>query len=214
MSKNMLKEKFQKFKEKLEVKEGKEGNKKIENMVVFVLILIVTIVAINYILSNDKSTNKSNLSSEGRTLAQSSNEEKQTNSIQENSNASDIETRLENILSNIKGVGNVKVLITYSQESTIIPMYDEDTTTSSTEEKDSGGGTRTVNETSSKKDIIYEENDGVKTPITQSVINPTIEGAIITAQGATDATVKSNIVQAVEAVTGLATYKIQVFEMQ
>ena len=59
----------------------------------------------------------------------------------------------------------------------------------------------------------YEEKNGVKTPITQSIINPTIEGAIITAQGATNADVKTNIVQAVEAVTGLATYKIQVFEM-
>ena len=43
---------------------------------------------------------------------------------------------------------------------------------------------------------------------------PVIEGAIITAQGATDANIKTSIVQAVEAVTGLATYKIQVFEMK
>ena len=106
-------------------------------------------------------------------------------------------------MSKIKGVGNVKVLVTYSQTNRIIPMYNEDSSTSTTEEKDSGGGTRTVNENSSKKDIIYEEKNGVKTPITQSIINPTIEGAIITAQGATNADVKTNIVQAVEAVTGL-----------
>ena len=42
---------------------------------------------------------------------------------------------------------------------------------------------------------------------------PTIEGAIITAVGAGNATVKSNIIQAVEAATGLATHKIQVFPM-
>ena len=95
-----------------------------------------------------------------------------------------------------------------------MPMYDEDSTESTTEEKDSGGGTRIINESSTKKDIIYEENNGVKTPITQSVVNPKIEGAIITAQGAGDANVKANIIQAVEAVTGLATYKIQVFEMK
>lgn len=77
-----------------------------------------------------------------------------------------------------------------------------------------GGGTRVVNETSTSKEIIYEENDGVRTPMTQSVVNPKIEGAIITATGAGNADVKTNIVQAVEAVTGLATYKIQVFEMK
>ena len=45
------------------------------------------------------------------------------------------------------------------------------------------------------------------------MIMPTVEGAIITAQGVSDATVKTNIISAVEAVTGIATHKIQVFEM-
>lgn len=36
----------------------------------------------------------------------------------------------------------------------------------------------------------------------------------MTADGAANATVKNNIVQAVEAVTGLQTHKIQVFEMK
>ncbi len=49
-----------------------------------------------------------------------------------------------------------------------------------------------------------------KTPITQKVVQPKIEGAIITAKGANDMTTKTNIIQAVEAATGLATHKIQV----
>ena len=77
-----------------------------------------------------------------------------------------------------------------------------------------GGGTRTVNETTNKKDIVYAENNGTKTPVTQSTVNPTVEGAIVTARGATNAEIKANIIQAVEAVTGLATHKIQVFEME
>ena len=63
------------------------------------------------------------------------------------------------------------------------------------------------------QEIVYEENDGEKTVITQKVIEPQIEGAIITAKGAGSAEVKTSIIQAVEAVTGLATHKIQVFEM-
>ena len=68
-------------------------------------------------------------------------------------------------------------------------------------------------ETGSSKEIIYEETNGEKTPITQSIISPKIEGAIITAKGAEDTTVKANIIQAVEAVTGIASHKIQVFAM-
>ena len=68
-------------------------------------------------------------------------------------------------------------------------------------------------QSSNKKEVIYQEINGEKEPVTQSVIKPKIEGAIITAVGANDSNVKSNIVQAVEAATGLATHKIQVFEM-
>ena len=60
---------------------------------------------------------------------------------------------------------------------------------------------------------MYKEENGEKTPITQKVIQPKIEGAIITAKGASNVNVKTNIIQAVEAVTGLAVHKIQVFEM-
>ena len=92
-------------------------------------------------------------------------------------------------------------------------MYNETSKTSSTDETDTYGGNRKIQETDTQKDIIYQEEDGKKTPITQKIIQPKIEGAIITAQGANNATVKTNVIQAVEAVTGLATHKIQVFEM-
>ena len=207
----MIKEKLEKLKEKMSNKEGESNKKTIENLVVFVIILIITIVAINYIWSGDKGKTKTN-NEDNKKLA--SVENHLDINKQETNTTYDTEARLEDILSNIKGVGKTKVLITYSQTSQVLPMYNEDSSVSITEETDSGGGTRTVNESSSKKDIIYEESNGVKTPITQSVINPKIEGAIITAQGASDANVKTNIIQAVEAVTGLATYKIQVFEMK
>ncbi len=210
----MFRGKLEKIKENLKKNEGENNKKTIENLIVFVVLLIITIVAINYIWSGNKKSNKT-INDENKKLAvienNTQNKENTSNNLNNNN---DIELRLENILSNIKGVGNVKVLVTYMKTSQVIPMYNEDSSSSVTEEKDSGGGTRTVNENSSKKDIIYEETNGVKTPITQSVINPQIEGAIVTAQGAGNADVKTNIVQAVEAVTGLATYKIQVFEME
>ena len=107
----------------------------------------------------------------------------------------------------------VKVMITYSETSKTIPVYNEESTQQDTEETDSNGGTRKIMQTDTRKEVIYEEVDGNKTLITQSVISPEIEGAIVTAEGAINATVKANIVQAVEAVTGIATHKIQVFEM-
>lgn len=47
-----------------------------------------------------------------------------------------------------------------------------------------GGGNRKISESSIKKEVIYQEIDGEKVPVTQSTIKPKIEGAIITATGA------------------------------
>ena len=118
------------------------------------------------------------------------------------------------ILSTIKNVGKVKVLINYSESSSLVPLYNESTTTSSTEEGDTSGGTRNVTETETKKDVVFSEKSGNKDPVTQKTIMPTIQGAIVTAEGAGNATVKTNIINAVGAVTGLSIDKIQVFELE
>ena len=58
------------------------------------------------------------------------------------------------------------------------------------------GGTRTIETSDENREIIVDSENN---PITEKVIMPKIEGA--------------NIIQAVSAVTGLATHKIQVFKM-
>ena len=73
-------------------------------------------------------------------------------------------------------------------------------------------GIRTINENTSKKEVVYEENNGQKSVVTSSVITPEIKGAVILAKGANNGTVRNNIIQVVEAATGLPTHKIQVFE--
>lgn len=202
-----------KLKELIKKEEDINGNdkKKIENIVFFIIILIITIVAINFIWNGSKTKKENTNTSYSKQLATN----KDNETIEVGSNTSDdLEQRLELILSNIQGVGEVKVLINYAESSEIVPMYNENEKTSTTEESDTSGGTRKIQETDTQKDIIYKEDSGEKIPITQKVINPKVEGAIITAKGASDATIKTNIIQAVEAVTGLATHKIQVFEMK
>ena len=196
------------FKDKLKEFTTAEGNnkKKIENLVFLIVILIVTILIINFILKSDKSSIKEEKNANKvLALSESSNEETSNNEMQ---------NELEKILGTIKGVGKVKVYISYSESSKTIAMYDEKTTTSSTEETDSGGGLRNTTSTQTQKDVIFSEKDGSQVPMTQKVIMPTIEGAIITAQGAKNANVKTNIVNAVKSATGLSIDKIQVFEME
>ena len=201
-----------KLKKMFSNKEEEGGNKrKLENIFAFAIILIVTIIAINFIL-NDGKSEKTESNDPNKRLA-TTQETNTSNDVSETNEKDELVKNLENILSKINGVGRVEVMITYSETSKTIPVYNEESTQEDTEETDSNGGTRKITQTDTRKEVIYEEVDGNKTLITQSVISPTIEGAIITAEGASNATVKANIVQAVEAVTGIATHKIQVFEM-
>lgn len=176
--------------------------KRIENLVSFLVILVITLIVINKILKGDNKSSKNYKNEVGVELA--------SETVSTNANSDDLELKLEKILSKINGVGKVSVLITYSESSTLIPIYNVSTSTSTVEEKDTSGGTRTTETQNNQKDVI---TDGSSNVITEKMIMPTVEGAIITAQGAKDSTVKSNIISAVEAVTGIATHKIQVFEM-
>ena len=194
---------------KLVEKDKEEGNnkKKIENLVFFIIILIITIVIIN-IIWNDKNTSKNVKEVDTNKKLATTNQVQ----VEQVSKEDTLSQKLEAILSQIQGVGEVKVFINYSESSEVVAMYNENSKSSTTEETDTSGGIR--KETDSQKDIIYQENNGTKTPMTKKVIEPKIEGAIITAKGANNIDVKTNIIQAVEAATGLATHKIQVFEMQ
>lgn len=199
-----------KLKEIIRSEDSDENNKKkIENLVFFVILLIATIVMINYIWNGRKTSNKTLTNTAGKQLAMTDNSS--STSIKDSEN---LEQKLESILSQIQGVGEVQVFINYSESSETVAMYNENTKTSTTEETDTSGGTRKVESTDSQKELVYQEENGEKAPIIQKTVQPKIEGAIITAKGASNATVKTNIVQAVEAATGLATHKIQVFEMK
>ena len=168
---------------------------------------------INYIWNGNKSSNKTITNSAGKQLAATQNSQIKNKEESILNDTSNLEVRLETILSNINGVGSVKVFINYAESSETVAMYNENSKTSVTEETDTSGGIRKVEETDSQKEIVYQDNNGNKTPIVQKTVQPKIEGAIITAKGASDINIKTSIIQAVEAATGLATHKIQVFEM-
>ena len=151
------------------------------------------LLSINVIWNKDKKEDNKSTIDENKKLATIEENSKDDNSL--------TSEKLENILSKINGVGKVKVYITYSQTSQIIPIYNEDISQKDTQEEDTQGGTRKVVETDTKKEVVYDEKSGSKTIITQSIVSPKIEGAIVTAEGGNNTNTKANIIQAVEAVT-------------
>ena len=197
---------FEKFKKAF------SGKRKNENLIALLVLCVIVVISINYIWNDGKNAKSSE-------KAQKSDYEKENNvmlvSNNDTDDCSNLEKKLENILSKIAGVGETKVMITYAQSSSIEPVYDENSKESNTVENDKSGGTRSISETDNQKQVVYKQNsDGSKEPITKSTSSPKIEGAIIAAKGASNEEIKAKIIDAVKAATGIPAHKIQVFEME
>ena len=178
----------------------KDEKRKTENLILFLIILIVTLIVINKILDGSKKTEIIDEKSGAELVTK-------VESEIENVDEYDLETRLEDILSKISGVGEVDVLLTYSETTSNSPLYNESLSESiSTSEN----GETTETKTESKEIFTDSQNEAV----IQKQIYPKLEGAIVIAKGAGNTSVKTNIIYAVEAATGLLTHKIQIFEMK
>lgn len=158
----------------------KGNNKKnIENLVVFLVLLIITIIAINTIFGDKVEKNENDTSY--KVLAEEIDPNIYSNKI--DTSEYNLQDELKDILSKIQGVGKVDVLITYSETSSISPVYNESHSTSTTEELDTEGGKRTIESTNMNKEIVLEDRSGESQFITEKIIMPKVEGAIVIAEG-------------------------------
>ena len=122
----------------------KDKSKKTENLIAFLVILVITLIIMNNIIKEDDTKKSKDVS--GTELVSSG--------VQNHEMSTDLEKRLESILSKIDGVGKVSVLVTYSQSNTVIPMYNESMSKSVTEETDTSGGVRTIQSEDSEKSVV------------------------------------------------------------
>ena len=181
----------------------KDEKKKIENLIAFLIILIITLIIVNKILSGNKQAE--NIVNETETELVT-NVKKQVVEVNTDNEYS-LKQELEDTLSKISGVGKVQVLLTYTESSSISPLYNE--SISSSTSTDSQG---TTTETKTESKDIFTDNS--KEAVTQKVVMPKLEGAIVIAEGAGNVDIKANILSAMEAATGLLSHKIQIFEMK
>lgn len=146
--------------------ENKE--KRVENLVSVLIILIITLIVINKILDDEPQEKVDYQNEIGVELAEDEIDVLST----------DLEKRLENILSKISGVGDVSVLLTYKESGSLVPIYNINSSISTIEEKDTSGGSKITETESMQKDVVTESDESV---VKEKNIMPVIEGAIITA---------------------------------
>jgi len=119
-----------------------------------------------------------------------------------------LESKLENVLSQLKGVGKVKVMITLEDTTEIIPAFNTTKNNENTKEIDSQGGTREiVREDMTMQMVTNEEGE----PIVLKEIKPTIKGVIVIADGAENLEVKEMLYEAVKTVLGIPGKRVEIY---
>lgn len=124
----------------------------------------------------------------------------------EDTYADALETRLENALAKVEGVGNVKVMITLASSSEKVVEKDREMT-SEVQEGESG-----EKNTSSSETAVYANGNGEEMPYVKQELSPRIEGVLVIADGGDNAIVIENITEAVQALFGVDTHKIKVMK--
>ncbi len=106
----------------------------------------------------------------------------------------DLTSQLEELLSQIQGVGSVRVLLTQASGEAYRYQYDE-------------SGDR-------KDTVIITDSDRNQSPVLQQILPPKYLGAVIVCQGAETPAVKLAVVEAVSRLTGLGADAISVLKMK
>lgn len=123
------------------------------------------------------------------------------------------EDKLEQLLSSMKGVGNVRVMLTFVSSEELVVEKDAPTVRSNTVESDSAGGNRTVSQFETGDTTVYRNVSGDSVPYVVKVLNPRVEGVLVVAQGAADSVVSRNITEAVCALYGVEVHRVKVLDM-
>lgn len=140
---------------------------------------------------------------------------KQVNTTTINKNVSSYdytatEKRLEEVLSKIEGVGEVKVMINYNGSGEKITAK---TVSTSTTSSTSAGGA--VNSTTSiTESPVIINNNGSSSPYVLKEISPQITGVIVVAQGADKPITKLSIMRACQTILQINATYIEIFTMK
>lgn len=122
-----------------------------------------------------------------------------------------LQSDLQQILSQIEGVGDVQVMITFESVEEKEIAYNTTQSTSVTSESDNQGGERVTEQSSEDQNAIMVSQDGGNTPLVVTEKYPEMKGVIIVAQGASDPNIKYKLMKCVENTLDLPAFKVTVY---
>ncbi|NLZ55024.1 MAG: stage III sporulation protein AG [Thermoanaerobacteraceae bacterium] len=121
-----------------------------------------------------------------------------------------LEKELAELLCQVKGVGNVDVMITLEDEILIEPAFNTINTEKTSEEKDNEGGVRTITEKQTNQQVVLLRRNGEEDAMVLKKTTPKIKGVLIISDGASAANIREKIIKSTATLLDIPIYKISV----
>jgi len=182
--------------------QNKKGRRRIENLVIILILGVIIIIVASSLFKEDKKTEKN--AEVVETIALSSN--KAQDELQE------FEKRLEQILSEIQGAGNVKVMVTWNSDGEVVHAYNQTEESVLREQQDGAEGFSKSDEKKLQKELVFIDSGTGRVPVVIQKIKPEVKGVVVVADGAGSSSVRQDIINAVEALLGIPRHRIQVLK--
>ncbi|MCC8045450.1 MAG: stage III sporulation protein AG [Clostridiales bacterium] len=125
-----------------------------------------------------------------------------------------LEARLEEILSQVEGVGKVRAMITLQSDGKKVVEKDTEQSQSREESIQSEESSLSEQSSGSETTIYEKDSSGSETPFVVEELSPEILGVLVIAQGAGSAAIEAEITEAVMALFGIEAHKIKVMKME
>lgn len=123
---------------------------------------------------------------------------------------SEMETKLEKVLSQIEGAGRTEVILTLKSDMEIILQQDAKTR----QYREMEDGALTVQESENEFKTVLSGGSSSGQPIVVKRLYPQFQGALVVCQGARNSAVQMAVIEAVAALTGLKSSEITVATMK
>lgn len=180
-----------------QISEKLKTSKNIEFLIALLIVGVIISIAASVFLEGDKNQQEDITADDKKTEHQEI-------------NGDYLEDKLENVLSQIQGAGQVSVMITYESGPEIVAAYESSETNNTTEEKGEAGISKTTKQRETNKKPAELQNQGSTSPMILKEKQPEIRGVIVVAQGANDIKVKMELTTAVKTVLNIPVHKVKV----
>ena len=119
-----------------------------------------------------------------------------------------LEDNIREIVGSIRGVGNLKVLVTLESSEETIYTQETKTSVDSTQDAMSENGKTQLKESTEQKYLLVEGEDGTKQALVKTTKEPEVKGIVIVCEGGDSTTVKSEVINAVTTALDISSSRV------